>query len=119
LVAVTSWKKYASGDHVVHLYTGGGARWEAVWVIGGGFGGPGPADGQLNVPGGLRFAADRDGAVMCVADYKNCRVTAFRVTNGGFAGARCHGTELAAGRGGGGGWMACDMLRVVHRGVCG
>jgi hypothetical protein len=41
LVAVSAWAKTNSGDHVVVVYRGshGGAVWEAVRVIGGGFGG--------------------------------------------------------------------------------
>jgi hypothetical protein len=82
LVAVSAWKGCSSGDHVVHLYRGSGAVWEAVQVIGGGFGGPGSRDGQLKWPYGLRF--NRDGSAICVADYYNDRASVFRVGDGGF-----------------------------------
>jgi hypothetical protein len=82
LVAVSAWKYWDSGDHVVHLYRGSGAVWEAVRVIGGGFGRPGSRDGQLKAPHGLRF--NRDGSVICVADYDNNRASVFRVGDGGF-----------------------------------
>ena len=82
LVAVSAWRRGDSGDHVVHVYAGSGSGWEAVRVIGGGFGGPGAADGQLNWPFGLRFSAD--GSAVCVADRWNGRVSVFRVGDGGF-----------------------------------
>jgi hypothetical protein len=82
LVAVSAWKKGDSGDHVVVVYRGSGAVWEAVLVIGGGFGGPGSLDGQLFMPSGLRFC--RDGATVCVADQCNNRVSVFRVGDGVF-----------------------------------
>ena len=82
LVAISAWKKDSSGDHVVHVYAGSGSGWEPVRVIGGGFGGPGPADGQLRRPYGLRFSAD--GSAVCVADRGNDRVSLFRVADGGF-----------------------------------
>jgi hypothetical protein len=66
--------KFDSGDHVVVLYRGGGTVWEAVRVIGGGF-------GQLKVPSGLRFC--RDGDSICVADCNNNRASVFRVGDGG------------------------------------
>jgi hypothetical protein len=69
-----------SGDHVVVLYGVRGATWEAVRVIGGGFGGPGALDGQLHMPFGLRFS--RDGSVVCVADARNNRVSLFCVRDG-------------------------------------
>ena len=81
LVAVSAWKKYDSGDHVVVVYRGSGAVWEAVRVIGGGFGGPGSRDGQLRVPYGLRFSGD--GSSICVADHGNNRASVFRVGDGG------------------------------------
>jgi hypothetical protein len=82
LVAVSAWKKWNSGDHVVVVYRGSGAVWEAVRVIGGGFGGPGKGDGQLKTPCGLRFSAD--GSVVCVAEYRNGRTSVFRVGDGVF-----------------------------------
>jgi hypothetical protein len=66
---------------VVYQGTGGGA-WEAVRVIGGGFGAPGFRDGQLYRPRGLRFSGD--GSALCVADFHNDRVSVFRVGDGGF-----------------------------------
>ncbi len=47
LVAVSVWKEYSSDDHVVVVYRGSGAVWEAVRVIGGGFGVPGSRSGVL------------------------------------------------------------------------
>jgi DNA-binding beta-propeller fold protein YncE len=82
LVAVSAWKEVGSDDHVVHLYRGSGAVWEAVRVIGGGFGGSGFLDGQLRRPHGLRF--NRDGSGVCVADWGNNGVSLFRVGDGGF-----------------------------------
>jgi hypothetical protein len=82
LAAVSAWKRYGSGDHVVVVYRGNGAVWEAVRVIGGGFGGPGSHDGQLKGPYGLRFT--RDGSGICVADCFNRRASVFRVGDGGF-----------------------------------
>jgi hypothetical protein len=82
LVAVSAWKESGSGDHVVVVYRGSGAVWEAVRVIGGGFGGPGSRDGQLRVPYGLRFSGD--GSAICVADWGNHRASVFRVGDGGF-----------------------------------
>ncbi len=82
LVAVSAWKKYDSDDHVVVVYRGSGAVWEAARVIGGGFGRPGPRDGQLSMPYGLWFT--RDGSAVCVADAGNGRASVFRVGDGGF-----------------------------------
>ena len=82
LVAVSAWKEVGSGDHVVVVYRGSGAVWEAVRVIGGGFGGPGDRDGQLDMPYGLRFSGD--GSAICVADRGNGRASVFRVGDGGF-----------------------------------
>jgi hypothetical protein len=83
LVAVSTWKLYGSGDHVVRLFEGSGASWTAVRVVGGGFGGPGRADGQLGLPYGLRFTGDGTG--LAVADASNGRVSVFRVEDGSFA----------------------------------
>jgi DNA-binding beta-propeller fold protein YncE len=80
--AVSAWREYFSGDHVVVVYRGSGAVWGAVRVIGGGFGDPGTGDGQLHVPYGLRFS--RDGSAICVADYWNGRASVFRVGDGEF-----------------------------------
>jgi hypothetical protein len=82
-VAVSAWKNDNSGDHVVVVYRGSGAVWEAVRVIGGGFGRPGSRDGQLARPYGLRFSGD--GSAICVADWGNRRASVFRVGDGGFA----------------------------------
>jgi DNA-binding beta-propeller fold protein YncE len=82
LVAVSAWKRDGSGDHVVVVYRGSGAVWEAVRVIGGGLGGPGSGDGQLRMPYGLRFSGD--GSTVCVADCGNNGVSLFRVGDGGF-----------------------------------
>jgi hypothetical protein len=81
-VAVSVWKKNLSGEHVVVVYRGSGAVWEAVLVIGGGFGSPGICVGQLDMPYGLRFS--RDGSAMCVAETGNGRASVFRVAGGGF-----------------------------------
>ena len=83
LVAVSAWKKEDSGDHVVRVFEGSGAMWTAVRVVGGGFGGPGSADGQLHWPHGLRFTGD--GTELAVADCFNHRVSVFRVEDGSFA----------------------------------
>jgi hypothetical protein len=87
LVAVSAWKKGGSGEHVVRVFEGSGAMWTAVRVVGGGFGGPGSADGQLSVPFGLRFTGDGTG--LAVADAGNGRVSVFRhnfrVEDGSFA----------------------------------
>ncbi len=83
LVAVSAWKGWRSGDHVVVVYRGSGAVWEVVRVIGGVFGGGyGAADRQLRRPFGLRF--NRDGSSLCVADTGNGRVSVFHVGDGGF-----------------------------------
>jgi hypothetical protein len=76
----------------VVVYRGSGAVWEVVRVIGGGFGGPGSHDGQLDTPHGLRFSGD--GSTICVADLDNDRASVFRVGDGGFVrhiatGLRC------------------------------
>jgi hypothetical protein len=96
LVAISSWKKERSRDHVVVVYTGSGAVWEAVRVIGGGFGGPGSRDGQFSIwfsrPYGLRFSGD--GSSICVADCGNDRASVFRVDDGGFV--RHIATELSS-----------------------
>jgi hypothetical protein len=83
LVAVSAWKKEGSGEHVVRVFEGSGAMWTAVRVVGGGFGGPGSADGQLHRPRGLRFTGDGTG--LAVADWYNDRVSVFRVEDGSFA----------------------------------
>jgi hypothetical protein len=69
---------------VVVVYRGSGAVWEAVRVIGGGFGAPGSRDGQLNRPFGLRLSGDA--SAVLVADYGNDRSSVFRVgdSDGGF-----------------------------------
>jgi hypothetical protein len=83
LVAVSAWNRIDSGEHVVRVFEGSGAMWTAVRVVGGGFGGPGSADGQLDCPYGLRFTGDGTG--LAVADGGNGRVSVFRVEDGSFA----------------------------------
>jgi hypothetical protein len=82
LVAVSAWKEYDSGDHLVCVFEGSGARWSVVHVVGGGFGGPGSEDWQLHCPYGLRFTGD--GAELAVAEWGNRRVSVFRVEDGFF-----------------------------------
>jgi hypothetical protein len=82
LVAVSAWKHWDSGDHVVQVFEGSGASWTAVRVLAGGFGGPGGADGQLDRPYGLRLTSDGTG--LAVADYGNNHVSVFRVEDGSF-----------------------------------
>jgi hypothetical protein len=82
LVAISAWKMGDRGDHVVVVYRSSGAAWEAVRVIGGGFGDPGANDGQLDTPFGLQFSGDGSG--ICVADWGNDRAGVFRVDDGGF-----------------------------------
>ncbi len=114
LVAVSAWKESFRGDHVVVVYRGSGAVWEAVPVFGGGFGGPGSRDGQLNGPFGLRFS--RDGSAVCVADTGNGRASVFRVGDGGFV--RHMATGLSSPRDVeevDGGWLvACYYLHRVE-----
>ncbi|MFO0003770.1 MAG: hypothetical protein ACK559_21835, partial [bacterium] len=50
-------------------------------VVGAGFGGPGPRDGQLSLPHRLRFCAG--GSAVCVADTGNDRACLLRVDDGG------------------------------------
>jgi hypothetical protein len=83
LVAVSAWKRFDSGDHVVRVFEGSGAMWTAARVVAGGFGGPGTADGQLHVPYGLRFTANGTG--LAVAEAGNDRLSVFRVEDGSFA----------------------------------
>ena len=91
LVAVSAWKRHDSGDHVVRVFEDSGATWTAVRVVGGGFGSPGSADGQLKWPYGLRFTSDGLGLV--VADYGNCRASFFFREDGSFV--RHMATELS------------------------
>ncbi len=91
LVAVSAWKKILSGEHVVRVFEGSGTIWTAVRMVGGGFGGPGSADGRLWCPYGLRFTGDGTG--LAVADGGNYRVSVFRVEDGSFA--RHVATELS------------------------
>jgi hypothetical protein len=83
LVAVSAWKRFDSGDHVVRVFEGSGAMWTAARVVAGGFGGPGTADGQLHVPYGLRFTANGTG--LAVAEAGNDRLSVFRVEDWSFA----------------------------------
>ena len=82
LVAVSAWKEWYHGDHVVRVFEGSGARWTALRVVAGGFGGPGSAGGQLHRPFGLRFSGNGTGLV--VADYSNNRASMLRVKDGSF-----------------------------------
>jgi hypothetical protein len=82
LVAVSAWKGWYDGDHVVHLFEGSGSTWDPLRVLACGFGRPGAADGQLRSPHGLRFTADGTG--LAVADFGNGRVCMFRVEDGSF-----------------------------------
>jgi hypothetical protein len=91
LVAVSTWMAPYS-DHVVVVYRGSGVVWEVVRAIGGGFGGPGHHDGQLQWPMGLRFCGD--GSRICVVEYGNSRVSVFRVDDGGFVGHMATGKRL-------------------------
>jgi hypothetical protein len=83
LVAVSAWKSFYQGNHVLRLFEGSGAMWTAVRVVAGGFRGPGSADRQLHAPHGLRFTGDGTG--LAVADDGNGRVSLFRVEDGSFA----------------------------------
>ena len=113
LVAISAWKEYGRGDHVIRVYAESGAGWITTRVIGGGFKYPGAADGQLKWPRGLRFSAD--GSAVCVADRGNERVSLFRVADGAFV---CH---FATGLRGpydveaiGSGWaVACHTVEFV------
>ena len=82
LVAVSAWAAVRRGDHVVHLFEGSGATWTPIRVLACGFGRPGGADGQLDVPYGLRFTGDGKGLV--VAGSENGRVSLFTVEDGSF-----------------------------------
>jgi hypothetical protein len=114
LVAVSAWQDWGGGDHVVRVFEGSGATWTAARVVGGGFGGPGSADGQLDRPFGLRFSADGTG--LAVVDASNSRVSVFRVGDGSFA------RHVATGLGGpcdveeyDGGWLvACPLAHTIE-----
>jgi hypothetical protein len=82
LVAVSTWKRAGSGEHVVRVFEGSGASWSMVRVVAGGYGGPGRAYGQLHAPCGLRFTGD--GMGLAVVDRGNGRVSVFRVEDGSF-----------------------------------
>ena len=82
LVAVSAWKSWGSGDHVVQLFEGSGVTWSPLRVLAGGFRRPGRADGQLNRPFGLRFTGDGTG--VAVVDVGNDRVSLFHVADGCF-----------------------------------
>ena len=90
LVAVSAWQELRRGDHIVQIYEGSGATWTPVRVLGGGFGFPGRANGQLDMPGGLRFSGgvggvedDHDMTVV-VAERWNDRLSMFRACDGAF-----------------------------------
>jgi hypothetical protein len=83
LVAVSCWKDARGGDDdTVRLFEGSGSVWAPLRVLGGGFGAPGAADGQLKLPLGLRFTGDGSG--VAVADASNGRVSLFAVGDGSF-----------------------------------
>ncbi len=112
LVAVSAWRG-GSGEHVVRVFEGSGASWSAVRVVGGGFGGPGSADGQLKSPHGLRFSADGTG--LAVADWHNGRVSLFLVQDGSFARhvatGLCHPRDLEQSEGG---WLVvCTLAHTI------
>jgi hypothetical protein len=94
LVAVSAWQELGRGDHIVQIYEGSGETWTPVRVLGGGFGFPGRADGQLDMPAGLRFSGgirgveddddhDHDMTVV-VAERWNDRLSMFRARDGAF-----------------------------------
>jgi hypothetical protein len=114
LVAVSAWKEWDSGDHVVRVFEGSGASWTAVRELAGGFGGPSGADGQLNGPLGLRFTVEGTGLV--VADMGNCRVSMFRVEDGSFARHVATGLNnpLDVEECEGGGLVACVLSRTIE-----
>jgi hypothetical protein len=114
LVAVSAWKRFDSGDHVVCLFQGSGTSWSLVYVMGGGLGGPGRADGQLSQPFGLRFTGDGTGFV--VADEGNNRASQFRVEDGAFvrhvASGLMHPLDVEECKGG---WLvACSFSHTVE-----
>ena len=74
LVAVSAWRDWDAEDHVVVVYSGSGAHWEAVRVIGG------RRHPQFIMPFGLRFSAD--GSNICVAERGNDRISLLRVSDG-------------------------------------
>jgi hypothetical protein len=82
LVAVSAWPANDRGSHVVHVFQGSGVHWSPTRVIAGGWGGPGPAQGQLDIPFGLRFSGD--GACVAVSEYGAHRVSLFSVQDGAF-----------------------------------
>ena len=69
-------------EHVVQLFEGSGGSWTRLWVVGGGYPGPGGASLQLRDPCGLRFTSDGTGLV--VAEYGNRCVSMVRVKDGAF-----------------------------------
>jgi hypothetical protein len=119
LVAVSAWKEWYHGDHVVRVFEGSGATWTAVRVVAGGFGVPGRAYGQLHRPHGLRFTGDGSGLV--VVESCNDRVCTFRVEDGSFM------RRVGTGLGGPydveeceGGWLvACGNWHTVRFVSCG
>jgi len=84
LVAVSAWRAPVFVEHTIQVFQGSGATWSLLRVLGSGFGSPGRADGQFNVPWGLRFTGDDDASAVVVADLLNCRVSMFRVSDGAF-----------------------------------
>jgi hypothetical protein len=82
LVAVSAWTQYTEGLHAVWLYEGAGSSWTPTRVRCGLL--PGPLDGQLKAPCGVRFTQDGTGLV--VVDACNGRVSRFHVSDGTFAG---------------------------------
>jgi hypothetical protein len=87
LVAVSAWKEWRRGDHVVHVFTGTAPLWTPLRVVGSGCSSEGssfgePAAGKLTRPYGVRVT--RDGAGVVVTDFYNGRVCRFRVEDGAF-----------------------------------
>jgi len=85
-VAVSAWIYDCSGAHTIQLFEGSGATWTPIRVLGGDFGVPGNADGQLHAPLGMRFSGCGDDMTVVVADEWNDRVSIFRVCDGAFVG---------------------------------
>jgi len=81
MVAVSSWMSDDSGEHVVHIFVGGGSCWTRARVLGSGCG---AYDSQMDRPYGLRFSSN--GTHIAVADCGNGRVGLFRVHDSSFVG---------------------------------
>ena len=108
MVAVSSWAMWDSGDHLVHLFRGGGTTWSHLRVCGAGFGAPGSAMGQLHRPYGVRFSPD--GSQLAIADMGNCRVVMHSVHP-----RRCSSSSSSSGAGDGAAICGCSwsLVRIV------